>query len=273
VRFYDPATQPCERHDSLELWPNLPEKDGAKKCLKLGFYPSVTTVLGIIREEYLERWLIKEAIKLVLEGKSMEDAVAEVYERESPNAVFGTDCHAVAEWWFGAPKPEVTELVEKHATPILRWFDVNVKERIFSERFLASPSMKVAGAIDLGFIDKQDRRIVGDIKVVKFSDKFPPSPGLAYRCQLSAYREMLREDDGHDYHRMSLYLASPFGWDKKPRLRIFEHDHCYLNAFKACRLLWEEQVTQPDLLTIDPKEPKAILGTFDPTKLRTKPTT
>lgn len=266
MRFYDPSTKPCERLDSLELFPKLPEKDGAKKCLKAGLFPSVTTCLNIIREEYLERWLIKEAIKEVLGGKTMEEAVEEIYTRESPNAVFGTDCHAVAEHWFGAPKPEVTAKVMAHAAPLIRWFENNVKEVIFSERLLASPSMKVAGAIDLGFIDSRDRLIVGDIKVVKFSDKFPPSPGLAYRCQLSAYREMLREDDGRDYHRMSLYLASPFGWDKKPRLRIFEHEHCYLDAFKACRQLWEAQVTQPTLLHYDPVDPKPTTATFDPTK-------
>lgn len=274
MRFYDPTQSPPERLDSLEMLPNLSEKDGAKKCLKMGLYPSVTTVLNIIREEYLERWLIKEAIQEVLNGKSMEAAVSEVYDRESPNAAFGTGCHAIAEEWFGHPKQEVTELMEKHARPLIDWFEKNVKERVFSELLLASPSMKVAGAVDLGFIDQKDRLIVGDIKVVKFSDKFPPSPGLAYRCQLSAYREMLREHDGRDYHRMSLYLASPFGWDKKPRLRIFEHDHCYLNAFKACRLLWEEQVTQPTLLTIDPGKAMPVAsapGTFDPTAYRTKP--
>ena len=271
MRFYDPNTTPCERHDSLELWPGLPEKEGAKKCIKMGLYPSVTTVLNVLREEYLERWLIKEAIKEFQGGKTVEESVAEIYDRESPNAIFGTECHAVAEEWFGAPIEEVSAKARIHAAPLIRWFEGNVKEIIFSERFLTSPSMKVAGAIDLGFIDNKDRRIVGDIKVVKFSDKFPPSPGLSYRCQLSGYREMLREDDGHDYHRMSLYLASPFGWDRKPKLRIFEHEHCYLPAFKACRLLWEEQVAQPSLLTYEPS--KAVKespspATFDPTQFR-----
>jgi hypothetical protein len=268
MRFYDPTTAVPERLDSLELFPKLDEKEGAKKCLRLGLYPSVTTVLNVIREEYLERWLIKEAIKEVLAGKTMDEAVNEVYDRESPNAVFGTDCHAVAEHWFGAPKPEVTKKVEAHAAPLIRWFDKNVKEKIFSERLLTSPSMQVAGAVDLGFIDNQDRRIVGDIKVVKFSDRFPPSPGLAYRCQLSAYREMLREDDGHDYLRVSFYLASPFGWDKTPKLRVFEHDHDYLPAFKAARLLWAEQITQPTLLTYDPVETVAPTSTFDPSQFK-----
>lgn len=253
MRFYDPGP-PVERHDSLELWPKLSEKDGAKKCLKMGFYPSVTTVLSVIREEYLERWLIKEAIKEVIGGKSMEEAVSEVYDRESPNAKFGTDCHAMGEWWFGATKPEVSELVEAHAAPLLKWFDANVEEVIFSERLLASPGMKVAGAVDFGYIRKDGVRCVGDLKVVKYSKKYPPAPGLAYRLQLSAYREMLREDDGHDYHRTSLYLASPFGWNNKPyMLPPFEHEKCHLAEFKACRLLWEGMVTQPAFQTLSQK--------------------
>lgn len=273
MRFYDPNTPIPERLDSKELLPHLDEKAGAKMCLKMGLYPSVTTVLNIIREDYLERWLIKEAIKLVMDGSTMEEAVDEIYSRESPNAVFGTGVHACAEHWFGHPKADVTKEMEKHAAPLLRWFEQNVEERIFSELLLASNTLKVAGAVDLGFIHKDGRRIVGDIKVVKFSDKFPPKPGLAYRCQLSAYREMLREYDGNDYHRMSLYLASPFGWDKKPRLRIFDHDHDYLPAFKACRLLWEEQVTQPELRTTDPdKASKPIVSKSDwePTRKTSK---
>ena len=268
MRFYDPTTNPPERHDSLELWPKLQEKEGAKMCIKMGFYPSVTTALNIIREDYLERWLIKEAIKEVTEsGMDANQAINEIYTRESPNAVFGTGVHSLAEEWFGTERPDwITTQMEAHAKPLIDWFGENVREKVFSELFLSSPSMKVAGAIDLGFIDKQDRLIVGDIKVVKFSEKFPPSPGLAYRCQLSAYREMLREYDGRDYHRVSLYLASPFGWDKKPRLRIFEHDKCYLDAFKSCRFLWEEQVTQPKLTYIDPKPKTTKPASWQPTR-------
>jgi hypothetical protein len=269
MRFYAPGP-PVERFDSLELFPTLAEKKGAEKCLKMNLYPSVTTVLSVIREEYLERWFIKEAIKMFQDGLTMEESVDQIYSRESPNAKFGTDCHAMGEWWFGAAKPEVSELVEAHSAPLLRWFDNNVKEIIFSERLLASPTMKVAGAVDFGYIRKDGVRCVGDLKVVKYSSKYPPAPGHTYRMQLSAYREMLREDDGHDYHRTSLYLASPFGWNNKPyMLPPFEHTKCHLDEFKACRLLWEGMVTQPPFISLSDKLAKPTTpGSFDPTKFR-----
>lgn len=243
MRFYDPSTPSPTRLDSLERFPELKERDGARRCLELGYLPSVTTVLKTIREEYLERWLIKEGItEFTSNGGDATAAVNTIYTRESPNATFGVDCHAVAESWFGAPVPDVSDQVKAHTAPLLRWLDENVAEPIFAERMLADKELGVAGAVDLGFILKDGRRIVGDIKVVKFSKKYPPSPGLSYRCQLSAYAKMLSNHHGEPFERMSLYLASPFGYDKEPCLTVFDYDKCYLSAFQAARTIWEHQI-------------------------------
>ena len=243
MRFYDPSTTPPTRLDSLEHYPSMNEHDGARKCLEMGFLPSVTTVLKSIREEHLEKWMIKEGIaEYTQNGGDVAAAVNTLYTRESPHATFGKHCHAVAENWFGAPMSDVTEQVKAHTAPLLRWLDENVATPVFSERMLADKELGVAGAVDLGFIHKDGRRIVGDIKVVKFSKKYPPIPGLGYRCQLSAYAQMLANDDGHHYERVSFYLASPFGYDKDPCLTVFEYDKCYLAPFKAARIIWEYQL-------------------------------
>lgn len=262
MRFYS-QDNPPERFDSLELFPKHDEISGAKKCLKMGLLPSVTTVLNVHREEYLERWLCGQAIQEYAQnGNKAKEAVAHIYTRESENAQFGTDCHEVMEAAMkGEKMPEVSNDVMLHAGPLLAWIKKNVKETLFCEKTLASPTVGAAGTVDMVFIHNNGRRIVGDLKVVKFSYKFPPKPGLAYKMQLSAYEGMIQEVRPDDYTRMSFYLASPFGWDKKPDLRIFEHGVDYLPAFRNCRALWDAEIMQ--------ETPRSLIGdtipnTWDP---------
>jgi len=243
MRFYDPSTNPPTRLDSREKFPDMNHRAGARACLELGFLPSVTQVLKVIREENIEQWMMKEAIREFLKnGNQLEEAVQTVSTRESPQAQFGTACHALVEHRFGGPLPEVTDEVKAHTEPLLRWLDENVRETLFSELVLADRDLGTAGAIDLGFIHKDGRRFIGDIKVVKYSKKYPPRPNLNYCCQISAYAKMAANHTGEAFHRMNLYLASPFGFDKEPCLTVFEHEKCYLHAFQAARTLWELQV-------------------------------
>lgn len=264
MRFYDPTIKDApERLDSLELFPRAGEIEGARRCLALGFLPSVTTVLNVHREEYLERWLMGQAIQEYAQnGNKAKEAVAHIYDRESENAQFGTDCHEVMECvMLGKPMPDVSDDVMKHAAPLVKWIRDNVKGTLFCEKTLASEKVGAAGTVDMVFVHKNGRRIIGDLKVVKFSWKFPPKPGLAYKMQLSAYEGMIQEIRPDEYTRMSFYLASPFGWDKKPDIKVFEHGRCYLDAFKACRLLWDESIYQE---MPQPMAGGIVHATFDP---------
>jgi hypothetical protein len=241
----------------------MDETLGAKKCLKMGLLPSVTTVLNVHREEYLERWLMGQAIQeYSTNGNDAKGAVAHIYNRESENAQFGTDCHGVMEAAMkGEKMPEVTNEVMLHTGPLLAWIKKNVKETLFCEKTMASPRVGAAGTVDMVFIHNNGRRIIGDLKVTKFSFKFPPKPGLAYKMQLSAYEGMIQEVRPDEYTRMSFYLASPFGWDKKPDMRIFEHSVDYLPAFQSARALWDANIMQ--------EMPKSLIGdvipnTWDP---------
>ena len=266
MRFYSPEDR--ERLDSKALFPKFDDAKAAKACLKMGLLPSVTTVLDVIREEYLERWFISEGIaEFKANGGDSKAAVNAIYDRESPNAQFGTDVHACAEaFLLGTKQPEVTDLVKKHAAPLIRWLKENVKRVITAETTLCSRDIGVAGTVDMAFEHVDGRMIVGDIKVVKMSEKYPPKPGLGYRAQLSAYKAMLEEEHPEkNFQRMSLYCASPFGWNKAPKLKIFEYERDYLPAFRACRALWEFHATQEVLRSPEPEKASAP-ATWDPSK-------
>jgi hypothetical protein len=245
MRFYDPNTNPPERLDSLELFPKLEEKEGAWRCLQMGLHPSVTTVLSVFREEYLERWYCKQSIETYIkqEVKDPRKAVKEFFEAPSENAQFGTDVHQiVSDYALKVPCSITDPQTLRHAAPLLGWLKNKVKNFIISEETIASESLKTAGTIDLVFEMNDGRKILGDIKVVKFSEKYPPKPGIGYRAQLSAYADMLKTERGLDVGRMSLYLASPFGYDPAPGLKIFRYKECYLQAFKAARVALNYQL-------------------------------
>lgn len=248
MRFYTDEEKP-ERVHTEELYPHLSEEDAARKMLRCGLLPSVTTVLDVNREEHIEKWLCGQAIQEYAQnGNKAKEAVSTIYTRESDNANFGTDCHEVVEMhMLGGDTPVVSDEVKAHAAPALRWLKDNVKRVIAAEMCRASSDLGVAGTVDMVFETKGGELVVGDLKVVKFSYKFPPHPGFSYRMQLSAYEQMMHEVTGDRYKRWSFYLASPFGWDKKPELRIFKHERDSLPAFRLCRQLWEEKLMQEDL--------------------------
>jgi hypothetical protein len=70
-----------------------------------------------------------------------------------------------------------------------------------------------------------------------------------------------------------MFLASPFGWDKAPRLLLFWHKKCHLASYKALREVWEAQLSQgpEDYTTVDPaKELVSDTPAFDPLNFRKK---
>lgn len=248
MRFYTNEEDP-QRTSTEEMFPEMEETKAAKKLLKCGLLPSVTTVLDVTREDYLERWLQGQVIQEYdRNGGDAKAAIAEVSDRESENAVFGTDCHEVIEkHLLGEDPPDVSDQVKAHSAPLVRWLKDNVKRVIAAEVCRASADLGAAGMIDMAFELNDGTLVVGDLKVVKFSYKFPPKPGFAYRLQLSAYEHMLYEMTGDHYQRVSFYLASPFGWDKKPDFRVFKHTRDYLPAFRLTRQIWEERLLQEEL--------------------------
>jgi hypothetical protein len=241
MRFYDPESNPPECLDSKELFPKVSDEIAAQRCLRLGYLPSVTTVLGVIRQEWLERWKMSQAIKNFQNHGNAWLAVDENYNKDSKESIFGTEVHAcVNSFLLGDYKDKDTQQAH-HALPLMEWLSSNMKELLISEGTLVDKELGCAGTVDLVFIDKEGRETIGDIKVVKMRANKASSPPLSYKCQLSAYSKMLGKKDHKKYRRISLYLASPFGEVREPTLKVFEYKQDYLKEFESCLCLWRAQ--------------------------------
>lgn len=268
MRFYCPDTG--DRVETEKTFPKLSEEEASKKCLRLGLLPSVTTILGTFREEWLERFFIKEGIKFYKELGDVKAAVDAVYTRESPNANFGTECHAIMESvLLKTPTPDVSPEAKKHAAPLVKWIRANVKRTICAERCLLSRELGCAGTVDMVVELNSGEMVVGDLKVVGFSRKYPHCPGLGYRCQLSAYAEMMRIETGTVFSRKSFYLASPFAfeWDmREPALEIFNHTQDFLPIFIAAREIWKAHLTMESLVAVKNVPPAA--PAWEPTRTK-----
>lgn len=241
MRFYDPNSNPPDCLDSKQLFPKVSDEIAAQRCLKLGYLPSVTTVLGVIRQEWLERWKMSQAIKNFQNHGNAWLAVDENYNRDSKESVFGTQVHACVNSFLMGDYKEKDSQQAHHALPLMEWLSSNMRELTISEGTLVDKELGCAGTVDLVFIDKEGRETIGDIKVVKMKSNKVSSPSLAYKCQLSAYSKMLGKEDYKKYRRISLYLASPFGEVREPTLKVFEYNQDYLKEFESCLCLWHAQ--------------------------------
>jgi hypothetical protein len=240
MRFYDPSSNPAARIDSQTLFPNCSAEEACQRCLKLGLLPSVTSVLATLRQEYVEKWKMGEAIRNYQKHGNARMAVEEHFKTDSKESQFGTRVHEVIHQFTQNEKITDKEALE-HALPLIEWLHENKCEVLQSETTLACEKTGSAGTIDLVLRDKRKQKILGDIKVVKMSRKFEKIPPLNYRCQLSAYERMLLEQDPEPMERTSFYLASPFGDDKTPQLTIFRYSEDYYPEFQACLALWHAQ--------------------------------
>lgn len=238
MRFYNPETNPAEKVDSKELFPKCDEVTATQRCLSLGLLPSVTSIVSILRQEHLERWKMSEAIKNYQRHGNTWKAIDELYSnRDSKEASFGTAVHEVVELFAQGKKPHKTQAAT-YALPALEWIQKTSSKILESETTLISKDLGCAGTIDLAIEDKEGNAILADVKVVKFRKAYPPNPGLGYRCQLSAYKKMLESKIGKPVRCVSLYLASPFGDQTDPELRVFNYEKDYWSEFQSCLTIW-----------------------------------
>jgi hypothetical protein len=249
MRFYNPETDPPECIDSQTLFPKVDEITAARRCIKLGYLPSVTTVLGVIRQEWLEKWKMREAIKSFEKTGNAWLAIDNQYNKDSKESIFGTALHDCVSQFLQGNVEKKDTLEAKHALPLMQWLDKNMKELILTEGTLACKDTGCAGTVDLVFVDKEGRETIGDIKVVKVRKDKKQNPPLSYRCQLSAYAKMIGQNDYKKFRRISLYLTSPYGDITEPKLIVFDYTKDYYPQFQACLSIWSsqygEQVEEP----------------------------
>lgn len=263
MRFYRANT--CERIE-------FDDKETAK-ALKEGYVPSVSTILGIIHKEFLEKWIIKNCLNHYKISGNLEKAKA---FRDNSSAEFGTCCHSILEGYSQGNGFEVlsetrlketesgdleevniivgvkganwtVECTQDHitaVTPALDWVDKNVDEFIFVEKQFADGELGYGGTADMLLILKTGEFLLGDLKCKKNSWKFPIHPSVEYKYQLSAYRNHFKKEYG-DMMIGNLLIASPFGANQSPyypfiKPEIYGHKD-WTEGFNAAYRLWIEQ--------------------------------
>jgi hypothetical protein len=242
MRFYDPDDPNPSPLNAEELFPNCPLEEAARRCLIMGLVPSVTTILKVLREEYLERWKMREAIAAFIRSGNTWGAVDSVYKAEGKEASFGVKVHKQIEAMAKNKPVDTQSQAWKYAIPLARWLKKNTKEFVCVETVLACRETGTAGTIDLAITEMDGTKTLGDIKVVKYRRKYHLNPPLAYKAQLAAYERMLLIHKGWQADaRKSFYLASPFGDLTEPKLTIFAWEKPAWNAFAAARTLWYAQ--------------------------------
>ena len=248
MRFYDPSDPDPRPVEAEGLFPKADTEEACRRCLAMGLVPSVTAVLGVIRQEYIERWKMSEAIKNFQRHGNAWMAVDTLFSSDSRESSFGTAVHdSIHRWLTG--KPVAQGQPWTHALPAVDWLRRNMGQLLVSEETFACRKTGTGGTIDIAFLDKAGEHVLADIKVVKIRRAYPAKPPLAYRAQLSAYEMMLRERGMPAMRRVSLYLASPFGDCPEPKLIVFPYKRGYEGEFRAALELWHAQFgTEKEIL-------------------------
>lgn len=240
MRFYDPSDPTPSPVSAEAIFPKADTEEACRRCIAMGMVPSVTSVLGVIRQEYVERWKMSEAIKNFQKHGNAWLAVDSMFNSDSRESRFGTEVHDCVHRWLTGQ-----EIVKgrpwDHALPAVDWLRRNMGKLLVSEGTYACRETGTGGTIDIAFESKDGRPVLADIKVVKMRKAYPPKPPLAYRAQLSAYEMMLRARGMPPMQRVSLYLASPFGDMTVPKVTVFLYNRDYEKEFRAALEIWHAQ--------------------------------
>lgn len=162
---------------------------------KMGLYPSVTNIIGVLAQPQLEAWKIEQGILAaltlpVIEGESVDDRAKRVV-RDSMEQVDearkrGHLCHKCIEDYLTTGLWEPHDSVEELMRPFKGWVDGNVQNVVASECTLVGKGY--AGRTDLiGYVKGISGRCILDFKTRK------PSQGKLRTydedcLQLSAYK-------------------------------------------------------------------------------------
>jgi hypothetical protein len=216
----------------------------------MGMLPSTTTILDTVRLPYVEKAKMYEAIR---NFKKCNNPYIAIEESDTKSSDYGTLVHeALHDYLNNKVRRQFPHW--ETALPLLDWVDQNVKSVLASELTLVSHELGCAGTSDAVLLLNDGRKILADLKVVKFFRRFPPKPPLNYRCQLSVYAEILKKEFG-PLERESFYLPSPFGEDRTPKLLRFKYQRDYLPEYFACKTLWYAQYGEDQNLECETHTP------------------
>lgn len=142
-------------------------------------YPSVTTVLGVVKDEFIDSiWKPSKLVELARQHDFMHwrDVEQLTYgTREHPmsgdvisSSEFGTTVHhCIEQWvnhlWLGQDAPEETPW-DMWAMPFVSWIETNDVRPIACERLVACNRIKIAGSVDFIGHDAEGKLFLADYK-------------------------------------------------------------------------------------------------------------
>ncbi len=224
---------------------------------KLGLYPSVTNILGVIAKPELTAWLQEQAVMAALTlprlAGETEDAFARRVVEDSQTtrdgaADFGTAFHAGAE-----RVANTLEVDDEHpAAAWLRHFRVwsqgNAALLNWTEKVLVNRAIGYAGTADLCIEHVIHGPVLVDLKTMKIKPGVKASPYKSWCYQLAAYRKAL----GQPVKCMNLIVNSNEA--SAPIEHVWTDAEMELGetAFEAAHRLWViEKGYDPTVTVVD----------------------
>lgn len=167
----------CQDVTDPQFEPLITTPAKARKQRKV--YPSVTTVLGVVKDQFLDSIYKPRMItKLAREKPNLDwqDIERLTYgTREHPitgetieSSEFGTTVHKVIEdhigyGWLGEDRPQPSAW-DQWALPFVEWVQENGVKPIACERIIANSRIKIAGSVDFIGHDDEGKLFLADYK-------------------------------------------------------------------------------------------------------------
>lgn len=229
--------------------------------LEQGYIPSVTTILGIIKTEHIERWKREQCIKFFVDSKlkpTKKDVRIAATHENKESSEFGKVCHAiVANICQGlhledSIQKAITPLHEQCAAPVVGWWKENVAHGILAEHSFIDHDLGFSGTLDALCVLNTGEYLLCDFKFKKDRKKYPMHAGLDYRMQLCAYRKAISKELGIPYKDIrigNILGAAPFADDwVGPRVDtlLYEPACDWYNEFEALMKVYYAFRTFPD---------------------------
>lgn len=209
---------------------------------KLGLYPSVTTVLGVIAKPELDRWKQQQVLLASLalprkEGETEESfcdrVIEDAFQQVGDAADLGTRVHAALEAHFQGERYDAELAVYVEAVD--KWVAENQIEFTAHELRLVDQHLGYAGTTD-ALIKEPSRIGIGvlDFKTRKSKPELPMKPWKTEPMQLSAYGRIK-----HCTFAVNLFISTTEPGRIEASWYDLERMSVEFQAFKNALSLWQ----------------------------------
>jgi len=201
-------------------------------------YPSVTTILGVLRKVGLEFWFKYNTAKFC-------------DEKSEKGKLIGTQIHEAIENYIGKNKVAIDTEYAEEVTNALKGFMLFRKEHPeftleWSEEMLTSTKHGYNGTMDCR-ASKDEKVIVMDWKTGEAKKKDTPTIYDEYKYQVAAYVKAYNEVHNED---VGLAMIVAFAKDKVAysmyTMERSEIDECFERAFLPCLSIYNFQKKQKE---------------------------